>query len=105
MNFCFLILNCIFPTYNITAKLITEIMEIIKDQERNSVLINKNVPLPEKDFKRKLEDNRATEPLINFIENDKIYIVRCPLCRLENYSMAVSHGVCAWCGVKFELEA
>ena len=49
----------------------------------------------------KREDIR--EP--NFIENDKIYIVRCPLCRLENYSMAVSHGVCAWCGVKFELEA
>jgi len=26
------------------------------------------------------------------------YLVRCPKCKLENYSMAVSAGVCAWCG-------
>lgn len=34
----------------------------------------------------------------NFIHNGKVYLVRCPNCDKENYAMAVSSGVCAWCG-------
>lgn len=34
----------------------------------------------------------------NFTANGKTYLVRCPKCKRENYSMAVSSGVCAWCG-------
>lgn len=28
----------------------------------------------------------------------KLYLVRCPKCDRENYSMAVSSGYCTWCG-------
>ena len=28
----------------------------------------------------------------------KTYLVRCPKCKKENYAMAVSSGVCCWCG-------
>jgi ribosomal protein L37E len=34
----------------------------------------------------------------NFIHNGKVYLVRCPKCKRENWSGAVSSGVCAWCG-------
>ena len=37
----------------------------------------------------------------NFIGDDgNVYLVRCPKCRRENYSLAVSSGQCAWCGLK-----
>lgn len=28
----------------------------------------------------------------------KICLIRCPQCERENYGMAVSSGVCCWCG-------
>lgn len=31
-------------------------------------------------------------------EGSKICLIRCPSCDRENYVMAVSEGVCAWCG-------
>ena len=34
----------------------------------------------------------------NFTANGKTYLVRCPKCKRENYAMAVSSGVCCWCG-------
>ena len=34
----------------------------------------------------------------NFYENGKLYLVRCPKCEKENYSIAVAQGGCAWCG-------
>lgn len=35
----------------------------------------------------------------NFRGRDgKLYLVRCPECKLENYSLSVAAGVCAWCG-------
>lgn len=39
----------------------------------------------------------------NFISNGRVFIVRCPQCRQENYAPAVASGVCAMCGVKYEL--
>ena len=27
-----------------------------------------------------------------------LFMVRCPKCERENYSPAVSSGICAWCG-------
>ena len=30
-------------------------------------------------------------------ESGKWYLVRCPKCNKENWSMAVSSGTCAWC--------
>ncbi len=30
--------------------------------------------------------------------DNKIYLEKCPMCRLENYAPAVASGVCAWCG-------
>lgn len=34
----------------------------------------------------------------NFEVNGKTYLVRCPKCGKENYALAVSSGVCCWCG-------
>lgn len=28
---------------------------------------------------------------------DYVGLIRCPNCEMENYAMAVIHGVCAWC--------
>ena len=51
--------------------------------------------------KLKIEDIK--EP--NFVNRyGKLYIVKCPECKSENYAMAVSSGQCAWCGIIFELE-
>lgn len=33
-----------------------------------------------------------------FKENDKLYMVRCPECGVENYGPAVATGKCVWCG-------
>ena len=41
----------------------------------------------------------------NFIANGKTYLVRCPKCGKENYAMAVSSGVCAFCGYDANKEA
>ena len=42
----------------------------------------------------KLEDCPA-----NFRGKDgEPYVVRCPLCKRENYASAVASGKCAWCG-------
>ena len=34
----------------------------------------------------------------NFEADGKTYLVRCPKCKRENYALAVSSGICAWCG-------
>lgn len=34
----------------------------------------------------------------NFEVDGKIYLVRCQKCGKENCAMAVSSGICAWCG-------
>lgn len=31
-------------------------------------------------------------------EYGKVYLVKCPKCEKENYSLSVSSGKCAWCG-------
>lgn len=41
----------------------------------------------------------------NFEVNGKTYLVRCPKCEKENYAMAVSSGICAWCGYDANKEA
>jgi len=33
----------------------------------------------------------------NFESNGKLYLVRCVECGLENHSMVVASGTCAWC--------
>ena len=33
-----------------------------------------------------------------FIDDGKLYLTRCPKCKLENYLPSVSSGQCAWCG-------
>lgn len=30
--------------------------------------------------------------------NGTLFLVRCPICHLENYAMCVAEGICAWCG-------
>jgi len=32
--------------------------------------------------------------------DDKLYLIRCPECGLENYAANVSLGICTWCGYK-----
>lgn len=50
------------------------------------------------DRKPRLEDHPA-----NFRDKDgRPYLVRCPVCHLENYALAVADGVCAWCGWRAE---
>ena len=35
----------------------------------------------------------------NFKGKDgRIFLVRCPKCKRENWAMAVAGGACAWCG-------
>lgn len=31
-------------------------------------------------------------------KDDKLFLVRCPKCGMENYALSVSCGQCAWCG-------
>ena len=33
----------------------------------------------------------------NFTKDGKYYMVRCQVCKKENYIPAVASGVCAWC--------
>ena len=33
----------------------------------------------------------------NFVSEDNYYMVRCNVCKRENYTLAVSSGICAWC--------
>lgn len=33
-----------------------------------------------------------------FVIDDNYYMVRCPSCQRENYTMAVASGICCWCG-------
>jgi hypothetical protein len=35
----------------------------------------------------------------NFISNNKVFLVRCPKCKKENYSINVASGICTWCGL------
>jgi len=37
---------------------------------------------------------------IGFRSGGKLFLQRCPKCKLENYAMAVASGQCAWCGWK-----
>jgi len=45
--------------------------------------------------------NKNVNPLLqreNFVGNNgKVYLVRCPVCKLENYSPDVATGICVWC--------
>lgn len=34
----------------------------------------------------------------NFESEGKVYLVRCPKCKKENWAPNVASGVCAWCG-------
>lgn len=36
-------------------------------------------------------------------DNGKLYLLRCPECKRENWSMAVATGRCAWCGKGYKL--
>lgn len=31
-------------------------------------------------------------------KDGRLGLIRCPKCKQENYAMAVSDGVCCWCG-------
>jgi hypothetical protein len=33
----------------------------------------------------------------------KVYLQRCPFCKLENYAISVSSGMCAWCGAEIKI--
>lgn len=37
-------------------------------------------------------------------EDNKVYLTRCPACKLENYAPMVASGTCAWCGYKAKEE-
>jgi len=44
-----------------------------------------------------LEEKPVEPP--NFRDEDgKLYVVRCPECKRENYALAVAGGRCCWCG-------
>jgi len=34
----------------------------------------------------------------NFTANSKTYLVSCPKCKKENWTLNVASGICAWCG-------
>ncbi len=34
----------------------------------------------------------------NFVSDEKVFMVRCEKCDLENWAPAVASGHCAWCG-------
>jgi hypothetical protein len=38
------------------------------------------------------------DPKYGFISNDRLYLIRCPKCQLENYALNVASGFCTWCG-------
>jgi len=51
------------------------------------------------DGNEKPQDIRAENERENFRDKDgKLFLVRCPKCKLENYAFAVASGECAWCG-------
>lgn len=35
----------------------------------------------------------------NFISEGKVFLVQCPKCKIENYSLAVAQGICYLCGL------
>lgn len=39
-----------------------------------------------------------------FFDRGQAFLVRCPKCGRENYSMAVATGVCCWCGYDANLK-
>lgn len=40
----------------------------------------------------------------NFITDKRIFLVRCPKCKRENWALSVSSGICAWCGYNANTE-
>ena len=43
---------------------------------------------------------------IGFVEPDgKLFLTRCGRCELENWTMSVARGACAWCGWTVKVEA
>lgn len=40
----------------------------------------------------------------NFIANGRVYLLRCTVCRRENYAPMVAIGRCAWCGYEAKVE-
>lgn len=49
-----------------------------------------------------LTPNQVKHP--NFISNKRIYVVKCQLCKTENYAPSVAHSFCAQCGEFYELK-
>jgi len=35
-----------------------------------------------------------------YSEEGEAYLIKCPICKKENYAMNISSGVCVWCGHK-----
>lgn len=31
-------------------------------------------------------------------KEDKLYMIRCPKCKHENWAPSVASGICSWCG-------
>lgn len=48
-----------------------------------------------------MEDNKAR---YGFVSKNKVYLIRCPKCKFENWGLAVSSGRCAWCGYVAKIE-
>jgi len=58
---------------------------------------NSNVDNPRKELK--IKNIQFESCLENFRDGrGKAYLVRCPFCGRENYTLAVAVGVCVWCG-------
>lgn len=36
-------------------------------------------------------------------KQNQVYLIKCPECGLENYSLNVASGICSWCGYKATL--
>ena len=52
----------------------------------------------------KILDLQISGVEVGFITAEgKVYLQRCPFCKLENYAPAVSSGMCAWCGATIKL--
>lgn len=37
---------------------------------------------------------------VEWYDDGTILLIRCPVCKRENYALAVAKGVCCWCGYK-----
>ena len=44
------------------------------------------------------QGNFTSEDIVDGEKRLRLFLVRCPECHAENYTPAVSSGICAWCG-------